>query len=176
MKAIDVPPTRLAWRVLGAIVALPGTALVVVPGLLAWLSRGTGWQAAWASPVQPWLWLGVVTAALGAGLMVWTMTDFACRGRGTPAPWDPPQQLVVTGPYRHVRNPMITGVGLVLLGEACILGSLPIALWLLVFATINAVYMPVSEEPGLERRFGESYRTYKRHVPRRWPRWRAWSG
>ena len=103
------------------------------------------------------------------------MTDFVRRGQGTPAPWNPPHRLVVTGPYRHVRNPMIAGVCLVLLGEACVLNSLSIALWLLVFATINAVYMPLREEPGLERRFGEAYRTYKRHVPRWWPRRRAWS-
>ena len=162
-------PRPLAPRVFAAIFILPGTALVLVPALLVWLSHGTNWQARWATPVQPWLWLGVAAAAVGLSLMVWTMTDFARRGRGTPAPWDQPQRLVVTGPYRHLRNPMITGVALVLLGEACVLNSLPIALWLLVFATINAAYMPLSEEPGLERRFGEAYRTYKRDVPRWWP-------
>jgi protein-S-isoprenylcysteine O-methyltransferase Ste14 len=80
----------------------------------------------------------------------------------------------VRGPYRYVRNPMISGVLFVLLGEAALAGSLPLLLWFgLVFA-INAVYLPLVEEPGLSRRFGDDYATYKANVPRWVPRIRPW--
>ena len=65
----------------------------------------------------------------GFALWVWTVRLFARIGRGTLAPWDPTERLVVEGPYAHVRNPMITGVLAVLLGEALIFGSTAIAIW-----------------------------------------------
>jgi protein-S-isoprenylcysteine O-methyltransferase Ste14 len=95
-------------------------------------------------------------------------------GEGTIAPWDPPQRLVVRGVYRHVRNPMITGLCLVLLGEALLAASLPL-LGLFAFGVIiNVIYIPLSEEPGLARRFGDDYLTYKRNVPRWIPRLKPW--
>ena len=105
-----------------------------------------------------------------------TIRLFATRGEGTLAPWDPPRKLVVEGPYRHVRNPMISGVWFLLAGEALILGSVGIAIWLAAFAAANMVYMPLVEEPGLERRFGDDYRAYKRAVPAWIPRVTPWSG
>lgn len=69
---------------------------------------------------------------------------------------------------------MISGVLAVLLGEAALLGSLPIFAWALLFFSINHLYIPRFEEPGLERRFGDDYRRYKQHVPRWLPRLRAW--
>ncbi len=103
------------------------------------------------------------------------MRLFATHGRGTPAPWDPPQRLVVAGPYRHVRNPMITAVLLVLLAEALLLRSWGVAAWLLFFATANMAYFPVIEEPGLRQRFGKAYEDYSTNVPRWIPRLRPWS-
>jgi protein-S-isoprenylcysteine O-methyltransferase Ste14 len=95
-------------------------------------------------------------------------------GKGTPAPWDPPKSLVIQGPYRYVRNPMITGVLFMLLAEAIFFKSLPIAVWMIVFFLGNAVYFPLVEERGLEQRFGDDYWKYKTHVPRWIPRLRAW--
>jgi protein-S-isoprenylcysteine O-methyltransferase Ste14 len=69
---------------------------------------------------------------------------------------------------------MISGVIAILLGEALIFGSLPLLLWALFFGTVNAVYIPFSEEPGLAKRFGDEYRLYQRHVPRWLPRLRPW--
>ena len=80
------------------------------------------------------------------------------------------------GVYRHVRNPMISGVVLVLLGESLLPASLPLFWWFLVFAIVNATYIPLSEEPGLVKRFGEDYRCYKQSVPRWVPRWTPWDG
>jgi protein-S-isoprenylcysteine O-methyltransferase Ste14 len=80
----------------------------------------------------------------------------------------------VLGVYRHVRNPMISGVLLNLLGEALLFGSRPIALWFAIFFAANAIYLPLVEEPGLEARFGDDYRRYRAAVPRWVPRWSAW--
>lgn len=106
--------------------------------------------------------------------MIWTVAIFATFGNGTLAPWDPPVRLVVRGPYRHVRNPMITGVLLVLLAEAAFLRSLPLAGWWICFFSANAIYFPCVEEKALEKRFGADYRSYKAHVPRWVPRVTPW--
>ena len=73
-----------------------------------------------------------------------------------------------------MRNPMITGVLLMLLAEALLFQSGPIAIWMGIFFIGNAVYFPLVEEKGLEKRFGHDYRTYKTHVPRSIPRLRPW--
>ena len=103
-------------------------------------------------------------------LAVWTIRLFAHEGEGTLAPWDPPSTFVVNGPYRVVRNPMISGVIAILLGESLVLGSRGVATWAVAFALINVFYIPLLEEPMLVARFGESYREYKRTVPRWVPR------
>jgi protein-S-isoprenylcysteine O-methyltransferase Ste14 len=83
--------------------------------------------------------------------------------------------MVIVGPYRYVRNPMITGVTLVLLGEAALLGSLGILVWAAVFLALNAIWMPLVEEPGLADRFGDEYAEYRRNVPRWVPRRTPWT-
>ncbi len=161
---------------LRAILILPGNVLVVVPALVLWLS---GWSAAaWqASPATfGALALAAGLAGLGLMLMVRTVGLFLRRGKGTPAPWNPPRKLVVEGVYRHVRNPMISGVIFVLLAEALAFRSWPLGVWAALFVAVNMLYMPLSEEPGLERRFGEAYRVYKANVPRWIPRFRPWAG
>jgi protein-S-isoprenylcysteine O-methyltransferase Ste14 len=119
---------------------------------------------------------GVVLLVLGLGLFGWCLRLFARVGRGTLAPWDPTQRLVAVGPYRYVRNPMISGVALILLGQALWWGSKVLGTWTGSFVIINHIYFVLSEEPGLESRFGENYRRYKANVPRWIPRIRPWSG
>jgi len=82
--------------------------------------------------------------------------------------------FVVHGPYQFVRNPMISGVILILFGEACVLLSLPHGAWASCFLVLNLIYIPLVEEPQLERRFGDSYQEYRRHVRRFIPRLRPW--
>jgi len=106
--------------------------------------------------------------------MVATIRLFATVGKGTLAPWEPPQRLVIQGVYRHVRNPMISGVLFVLLGESLLSASVPLFRWFLLFAVINATYIPLLEEPMLANGFGEEYLTYKRNVPRWVPRLTPW--
>ena len=103
-------------------------------------------------------------------MIAWTVALFAGIGQGTLAPWDPTSRLVVRGPYRHVRNPMISGVLCVLLGEAALFGSLAVLAWSGVVFALNAVYFVLVEEPGLRERFGAEYDAYAAHVPRWLPR------
>jgi len=140
---------------------------VVVPALILWSGDGADVD------LVPAL-LGTALIALGLALVVWTVELFITVGRGTLAPWDPTSKLVVHGPYRHVRNPMISGVGLILGGEALLLQSWELAILLAVFVATNAIYFPLVEEPGLARRFGTDYKEYRAHVPRWMPRRRPW--
>jgi protein-S-isoprenylcysteine O-methyltransferase Ste14 len=131
----------------------------------------------WRSGVDIDLLPAVVGSALivaGLALVWWTVTLFVTQGRGTLAPWDPTSRLVVRGPYLHVRNPMISGVAVMLGGEALLFGSWALAIMLAIFAAANAIYFPLVEEPGLSRRFGSDYEEYRRHVPRWVPRLRPW--
>lgn len=160
-------------RQLVAIVILPFNVAVIIPLWLAWrngtpLALGTG---AGRLLVQA---LGL--AILGVGLVLFgaSLGRFMREGRGTLAPWDPPRRLVVRGPYRYVRHPMISGVLLVLFGEAGILLSRPHLEWALVFLVLNLIYIPLVEEPMLIHQFGADYREYRRHVPGLLPRWRPW--
>jgi protein-S-isoprenylcysteine O-methyltransferase Ste14 len=160
--------------IMTAIIVLPGTALVLVPAIILAISaRSPLWDQLLA-PHQFLFWLALLPAGAGLGLAVWTVSLFVKFGDGTPAPWDPPQKLVIRGPYRHVRNPMITGALLILLAEAMLFGSWPIAFWMGIFFMGNALYFPLFEEKGLEKRFGDDYRFYKKNVPRWIPRMRPW--
>ena len=161
-------------RHLFAVAVLPFTVTVLVP---RWIAHRYEVHAAWghAGGALALQVAGATVLLVGLVLFAVSLRRFATEGRGTLAPWDPPRQLVVQGPYRFVRNPMISGVLLVLCGEAALLVSRPHAIWALTFAAINLIYIPLFEEPQLAARFGDSYREYCRHVPRLLPRLSPWS-
>lgn len=161
-------------RWLMAVFALPFTVLVAVPSLLLWLTCGHDWAVCLPSPCSIRLWAAVVFGLVGLLLALWTCSLFFRFGEGTAAPWDPPKRFVVRGPYRHVRNPMITGVILVLWSQTILFSSLALAGWLCLFALVNLFYIPAIEEKALARRFGTEYEAYRRHVPRWLPRRTAW--
>jgi protein-S-isoprenylcysteine O-methyltransferase Ste14 len=156
-------------------VLLPGTVTVLVP-LLILLANGAdiGWSLGDGPAVLPVL-LGLGLIAAGFGLWLWTVRLFARVGRGTLAPWDPTRHLVVEGPYRHVRNPMISAVLTVLAGEVALFGSPALLIWCAAFFALNHVLFMVYEEPRLLRRFGDPYRAYMDSVPRWLPRRTPWS-
>lgn len=156
------------------ILILPGTVLVLVPAVILRFTTDTGTGLTIAGPGDVDFWTGLAAVFLGLILAVSTVRLFLTLGQGTPAPWDPPQKLVVVGPYSHVRNPMISAVLLILIGESLIFQSSAIGVWLLIFFTINGVYFPLSEEKALEARFGDEYRWYKQNVPRWIPRMTPW--
>ena len=161
-------------RHLLAIAALPFMVAVIIP---RWIVRGTGVVPAVHGGTLLFVQLlGVVLLAIGLLLFASSLRRFATEGDGTLAPWDPPRRLVVRGPYRYVRNPMISGVVCVLLGEAALLLSRGLLQWALLFCAINAVYIPLIEEPMLRERFGGEYDEYRRRVPRLLPRITPWRG
>jgi protein-S-isoprenylcysteine O-methyltransferase Ste14 len=164
----------MPWRLIKTIIVLPGNVLVFIPAVILWIAKDTMYSAELATAYQLSFWLALVAGSIGFGLAVWTVTIFMEFGQGTPAPWDPPKKFVVRGPYRRVRNPMIIGVLLLLLAEAMMLQSWPIAAWMIVFFIGNAIYFPFVEEKGLEKRFGKDYRQYMAHVPRWIPRIYPW--
>jgi protein-S-isoprenylcysteine O-methyltransferase Ste14 len=161
-------------RHLISIAALPGTVVCIVP---IWIARRYGVQAHAPSSLADItsVVLGCVFALIGLALFVTSLRRFTVEGHGTLAPWDPPRRLVVHGPYRYVRNPMISGVIFLLAGEAAILRSLPHLIWMATFLIINLTYIPLLEEPLLARRFGAEYEEYRRHVRRFLPRMRPWN-
>lgn len=87
-----------------------------------------------------------------------------------------PVRLVVRGPYRHVRNPMISGVFAILLGEAALASSGWLLAWFATFVGRQLIFIRYFEEPHLLRRYGSQYRDYRRHVPRWLPRISPWRG
>jgi protein-S-isoprenylcysteine O-methyltransferase Ste14 len=166
--------TRLVLlRHLAAVVILPVTVTILVP---VWIAQELGVslrpsETTGGLAVQI---VGLQAVGAGIALFVWSLRRFATDGRGTLAPWDPPKMLVVRGPYQYVRNPMISGVMFVLVGEALVLLSWPHAAWAAMFVVLNLVHIPLIEEPRLLRRFGPGYEVYRQAVPRFFPRPRPW--
>ena len=160
----------MSWRRFYAVLIYPGFMLGVVPAVLVWSLDGALVPPHWAAVV-----LAIVLLGISGGIAVWTARLFVRLGEGTIAPWHPPKKLVVAGPYRYVRNPMIVSVILFLIAEALLLSSWSVAVWAVVFMAINTLYFPLSEERRLEAKFGEDYRLYKANVPRWFPRMRPWN-
>ena len=114
--------------------------------------------------------VGAVLLAIGLLLFIQSIILFAKIGNGTLAPWVPTKKLVVKSLYRHVRNPMILGVVLILLAESLLFKSAYIMVWAVLFFFICFTYFVFKEEPDLAKRFGEEYLGYKKNVPRWLPR------
>jgi protein-S-isoprenylcysteine O-methyltransferase Ste14 len=169
MPENQTTPARRRWFL--PVLLLPANILVFIPAITLWL---TNYQ--WEANQPLLLATGSVLLALGLGLAAWTMRLFHSIGQGTAAPWDPPQRLVVAGPYRHVRNPMLTSVFIMQAAESLLLNSWAIFALLVVFVFANTLYFPLVEEKSLEKRYGEAYREYKKNVPRWLPRLCPWRG
>lgn len=160
---------RTFLHLIGALIVLPGTAVVLIPGILLW-------QYGFEPPAVGDLrfWLAKPLLPVGFVLAGWTVALFFIHGEGTPAPWHPPHRLVVRGPYKFVRNPMLSGVLMLLAAEALLFNSDAIGVWCALFFVLNTLYFIYSEEPALEQRFGDDYRLYKANVSRWLPRLSAW--
>ena len=136
---------RLWWRHLLSVLLFPATMTVFIPALIA-ATVGVDAPDLSTSPG-----LLLVTVAIGS-----------------------PVKLVVRGPYRHVRNPMMTGVFCIQLGTAAATSSLWLLGWFALFFALVLIAIRTVEEPHLRRRFGADYDEYRRHVPRWIPQLRAW--
>ena len=119
---------------------------------------------------------GGALAAAGLALFIWCVVLMVRHGEGTQSPIEPPRRFVAAGPYRYVRNPMLLGNLLVLLGEAAMFASPGILIFAVLFFVLCQTILLAIEEPALRRRFGATYEHYCRHVPRWLPdvRRRRW--
>lgn len=173
----DTRERRLWWRHLISILVAPVTMTLLIPALIV----------DWADVHMPDLGspliaglvaVGGLLIAGGVGIWAWTVVLFHRVGRGTLGVGDvmgEPVRLVVEGPYRRVRNPMISGVLCILLGEAAVAWSGGLLLWFAIFFACIASFIRFWEEPHLAQRYGADYLDYRQNVPRWIPRISAWN-
>ena len=108
--------------------------------------------------------------AIGVAVTAWSAIHFL-RVRGTPVPFNPPPELVQTGPYRYSRNPMVTGVFVLLFGLGFALDSLSlVCIFTPLYVLAHAWELSQIEEPELEKRLGEEYTEYRGRTPMFLPR------
>jgi protein-S-isoprenylcysteine O-methyltransferase Ste14 len=160
------------------LLALLGSAafLVIAPGILGgfapwWISRNGADATSWGWPVRT---LGVVLITAGAGVLLDSFIRFAWQGLGTPAPVFPTRRLIVTGLYRHVRNPMYLAVLALILGQGLLLGNTNVLGYAALVALGFHLFVLLYEEPTLRHAYGDEYERFCANV-RRWiPRRRPW--
>jgi protein-S-isoprenylcysteine O-methyltransferase Ste14 len=97
----------------------------------------------------------------GGLLLLWCVREFYVAGRGTLAPWAPPQHLVISGPYRFSRNPMYIAVSVILAGWAVLYRSYALMIYLTVVGIAFQLRVLLGEEPGLARIFGPAWESYR---------------
>ena len=146
----------LFFKALVAFIALPGVVAYIVPALL--LGPGTNAQTPGGA--------GLAAIAAGTALLLWCVGEFYVSGKGTLAPWTPPIQLVVSGPYRFSRNPMYVAVALVLCGWTLAFRSRAHAIYTAAVVVAFHLRIVLGEEPWLARRHGDAWQRYRRRVPR----------
>ncbi|HWR53119.1 MAG TPA: isoprenylcysteine carboxylmethyltransferase family protein [Bryobacteraceae bacterium] len=166
-------PRRRALAILGTVLFLiaPATVAVLVP---FWISR---WRV--QTPLlglAVFRVIGALLAGAGVCILLESYARFALQGLGTPAPVFPTRRLVVTGLYRHVRNPIYLALVSMIIGQGLVFGS-PRVLAYGVFVWLAChVFVVAHEEPALRRTFGHEYETFRANVPRWRPRMRPWRG
>ena len=159
---------------LKSILALPFMALVVIPVSINYLISDFNFNPIFGWNKNVVYGFGILFLLLGLSFFIQSIFLFVKIGKGTLAPWNPTKKLVVISLYRHVRNPMILGVFIILLSESFLFKSLVILVWPMIFLLINHLYFILKEEPDLLKRFGEEYHEYLDNVPRWIPRIRGW--
>lgn len=139
-------------------ILVPGTVVGLVPN---WIRAATG-----ATPAQPLLQAFALLPALaGLAIYLWCALDFA-RAAGTPAPIDPPRELVARGLYRYSRNPMYVGVLSMVAAQALGFASPATLLYAALLSLAFHGFVVLYEEPTLARKFGGAYQRYRASVPR----------
>jgi protein-S-isoprenylcysteine O-methyltransferase Ste14 len=151
----------LALRAIFFVLLLPGTVAGYVPfGILSAADQVRVPELSLSAAGA-----GIVAIA-GAVVLLRCVWEFFAKGKGTLAPIDPPRVLVVSGLYRFTRNPMYNGVIALIVGEAWLFGSVPLLQYALLVLVVFHLWVVLYEEPTLTSQFGESYRVYRRAVPR----------
>ena len=159
---------RRFWASLGSLaffIVAPGT----ITGFVPW------WFTRWRIGPPPFgiealRWVGAALVLFGLLPLLSSFVRFAWDGLGTPAPIAPPANLVVTGFYRRVRNPIYVALLIILLGEALLFDDGRVAAWGVLFWLFTFAVVVIFEEPALQEQFGDEYRNYRKNVPRWVPR------
>lgn len=152
-------------------VIAPGTITILLPYTFTSFQLGPAFLDSDALRL-----IGAALAVLGFVPLIDSFLRFALQGLGTPAPIAPPTKLVVSGFYRHVRNPMYVGLMITVTGEALFFGSRTL-LWEALFVALGFhVFVLAFEEPTLKEQFGAQYQAYQSNVPRWLPRLTPWRG
>jgi protein-S-isoprenylcysteine O-methyltransferase Ste14 len=166
-----------SWRRIGLVIeAIVFT--ILVPGAVAFWLPLVVLDATKLVVLRAWSveqFVALVPLTVGAAVYGRCVWDFVTRGRGIPMPIDHPKQLVVSGLYRYVRNPMYLGVLLFLLGEALFLRYAAFVLYTAIWFGFVNLFVLLYEEPNLRRKFGESYTSYTAAVGR-WVPGRRYAG
>jgi len=155
---------------LKVVLILPGNVLITIPFLIFLFARN--YYSFYLVGFDNFLfYVAMFFLALGLFLAIWSVRTFYTKGGdGTPGPWRPVSNLIISGPYRYVRNPMILGVVNLLLFETALFSSISFLLWAIVFFVGNIIYFIFFEEKELIKRFGEDYEEYKNEVPMLFPK------
>jgi protein-S-isoprenylcysteine O-methyltransferase Ste14 len=143
-------------RAIAAFVALPGVVAFAVPVAIGLSSASTVRNV----PVA------LVVLAAGLSLLLWCVREFYVAGRGTLAPWAPPQALVTSGPYRFSRNPMYVAVLVVLAAWWILWGSTALLIYAVLVLCAFHLRVILVEEPWAAGRFGAQWDQYRARVPR----------
>jgi protein-S-isoprenylcysteine O-methyltransferase Ste14 len=127
---------------------------------LALLPKGLRVETGLFAYVSFPFWLG------GGGIILRCFWDFTFRGHGTPNPIDPPKELVTTGLYRYVRNPIYVGVLTIIIGHFLWFKTLWMLAYAVVVFLVFHMFVILYEEPTLKKKFGAEYEKYCKAVPR----------
>ena len=155
---------------LKVVLILPGNVLITIPFLIFLFTRNS--YSYYLVGFDNFLfYVAMFFLSLGLLLAIWSVRTFYNKGgEATPCPWRPISNLIFSGPYRYVRNPMIIGVVDLLLFESALFASIPFLLWATVFFVGNIIYFKIFEERELIKRFGVDYENYKNEVPMLFPK------
>jgi protein-S-isoprenylcysteine O-methyltransferase Ste14 len=146
----------------------------VLAGLIPWWMTGWEFRPAFLG-LEVTRAIGVLLILIGLPGLVDSFARFALQGLGTPAPVAPTKNLVVTGLYRYVRNPIYVAVVAIIVGQALLFGVSGLVLLGAVFWLAFHLFVVAYEEPTLQGTFGAEYEVYRANVPRWVPRVTPWS-
>jgi protein-S-isoprenylcysteine O-methyltransferase Ste14 len=119
----------------------------------------------WPMPTGVSVLVSVALIGIGAITTSWSVFHFL-KVEGTPVPFNPPPELVTSGPYRFARNPMLSGVFLILFGLGFGIKSLSLILaFTPIYILLNVWELKTIEEPELIKRLGEDYLVYRNRTP-----------
>ena len=139
--------------------------LILAPGMvagyipLALLRNGSHIETGFIA------WLSIPLWSIGGVVLLWSFWNFLKQGHGTPAPVEPPKELVAVGFYRYVRNPMYVGILWMLVGHFLWFGFWNLLIYGVVVFLAFYSFVTFYEEPTLKKKFGKAYEEYLQRVP-----------